>query len=150
MPYEAEIEEPGSGIANVGIVTNNEACSLTESGAIITDTIQNENWGTYKPVDLKRQRTNVLVPTQDLNQKRKTNPSRRRPATAVKALSSNKLSEKYDALVDKRLIIADYKEKKVRNEIQFNSTEHDLRVQALKLEIEIKKETLNSLRETNK
>lgn len=150
MIDEAEIQQPSC----TGLETREEEMNTGNATPEIAQEVLTEDnghngcWRTYKPVDLKRPRTNVLIPVKDCKKpKTEMDPSRRRPATVVKALSSNNIANKYDLLVDKRLIIANYKENKLKNEIQFNSTEHELRVQGLKLDIEIKKETLKSLRE---
>ncbi|KAJ8913083.1 hypothetical protein NQ315_006584 [Exocentrus adspersus] len=71
--------------------------------------------------------------------------NRRRPTTTVRALSSSHLSEKYELLMDKRLVIADYEKRKLENDLDMQRVEHNLKVELLKIQIEIEKKNLSRL-----
>ncbi|CAH1099699.1 unnamed protein product [Psylliodes chrysocephalus] len=64
---------------------------------------------------------------------------RKRPATVVRALTSSRLAEKYDDLVDRRLRIAE----RTENEFKEKTAEHLKRMELLDFEIAIKKRQLN-------
>lgn len=67
----------------------------------------------------------------------------------VRALVSSELAEKYNILAEKKNAIADLTLQKCENDIQQEKQLHALRVQQLQLDIELKKQKLTALRQTN-
>ncbi|CAH1099685.1 unnamed protein product [Psylliodes chrysocephalus] len=120
-----------------------------------------QGWKNYKILDLQTipfveienseqnnpDKSNKETPNKSL--KNSQNLRRRRPATVVRTLTSNHIAEKYNMLLDKRLIICNYEEGRLKQNIVNEKEEQELRKQALKLDVEIKKETLRQLQENH-
>lgn len=120
-----------------------------------------QGWKNYKILDLQTipfveienseqnnpDKSNKETPNKSL--KNSQNLRRRRPATVVRTLTSNHIAEKYNMLLDKRLIICNYEEGRLKQNIENEKEEQELRKQALKLDVEIKKETLRQLQENH-
>ncbi|KAK9693064.1 hypothetical protein QE152_g34448 [Popillia japonica] len=97
------------------------------------ETVENR-WKKYKPSDLKKPTTPSLRLHQNKKaESAKSDSTRRRPAP-VRAFTSSVLGEKYKMLVEKKLEYMDCLKK-----------EHELRCEALQLDIEIKKKQLQIL-----
>lgn len=100
VSYETEIEQSSCSIIgsrDKEMKINNVASSWITPEVLpkapTEDNEQNDIWRTYKPVDLKRHKTNVLIRADDhKKQKLKTDPKRKLPAAVLKALSSNTLA----------------------------------------------------------
>ncbi|KAJ8911401.1 hypothetical protein NQ315_013538 [Exocentrus adspersus] len=71
--------------------------------------------------------------------------SRRRPAVAVRALTSSHLAEKYNTLVEKRLTLTECQLRKTETEIKIANEEHNLKMQILKTKLKIKEDELKLL-----
>ncbi|CAH1107487.1 unnamed protein product [Psylliodes chrysocephalus] len=100
-----------------------------------------------RPISTPLKRPREELPSHsldDINVRNVNNPiqrplNRRRPTeTVVRSLASNQLAEKYNILADKKNLIADYTLKKIKKEIEQSNEEHNMRMKALKLDIEIK------------
>lgn len=65
--------------------------------------------------------------------------SRRRPTGSVKVLSSSLFAEKYDLLLDKRLILTDKLIEDIDEERTFKRKERKLKLELLQLQIDEKK-----------
>lgn len=79
---------------------------------------------------------------------KKVTTSRRRPATVVRSMPSSSLAEKYDLMADIKTIVAKQKLKEIQQRMEFEKTEHNLRLQNLEIDLEIKKEQLHKLKHT--
>lgn len=75
----------------------------------------------------------------------KFDPTRRRPATVTKALTTSELSEKYTILLDKRLQIADFQIKSCQN----YGEEQQLKKRLLELQIKNEEEKLKFMQHKN-
>ncbi|KAI4468480.1 myb/sant-like dna-binding domain [Holotrichia oblita] len=95
-----------------------------------TETLQ-RSWKKYKPADLKKSKSESLRAHH--GKKAESGPTRRRPAP-VRAFTSSALGEKYQVLAERKL---EY--------LECLTKEHELRCEALKLDIEIKKKHLENL-----
>ncbi|KAI4469770.1 hypothetical protein MML48_1g19026 [Holotrichia oblita] len=95
-----------------------------------TETLQ-RSWKKYKPADLKQSKSESLRAHH--GKKAESGPTRRRPAP-VRAFTSSALGEKYQVLAERKL---EY--------LECLTKEHELRCEALKLDIEIKKKHLENL-----
>lgn len=67
---------------------------------------------------------------------RKRSCSRRRPTGSVKVLTSSLFAEKYDLLLDKRLILTDKLIEDLEEERSFKKKEHKLKLELLQLQVE--------------
>ncbi|XP_050509400.1 uncharacterized protein LOC126886483 [Diabrotica virgifera virgifera] len=106
-------------------------------------------WESYSPADLKKSPNRLLLNDNISKQSqakrgRLNNSSRRRPATIVKTLTSSNIADKYDKLLDRRLALSLFEKIRCKNQIEYETEEHRLRTQNLKLEILMKKEQLKS------
>lgn len=79
-----------------------------------------------------------------MGQRKKLPLNRRRPHTTVKALSSSSIGEKYELLLDKKIQLATYQINKIKEDTRIQDEEHELRVTALNLDIEIRKKELKT------
>lgn len=70
---------------------------------------------------------------------------RRRPVKTVQTLTSSKFAEKYDLLVEQRLILVKKQIDAIAFEKKLKEEKHIYEVENLKLELEIKKRQLNNI-----
>lgn len=77
------------------------------------------------------------------SRKREISKTRRRPAVHVKALTTSDVAEKYSVLLENRIEISNYEKAKLKNSIEFEREEHELRKEALKLDILLKRKQCN-------
>ncbi|KAJ8915275.1 hypothetical protein NQ315_014783 [Exocentrus adspersus] len=89
------------------------------------------NWKSHTPADLRTTKNPVL----EVSENTPSRTSGRRPTTAVKTLTSSHVAEKYNILLDRRLVL-------VEQQIEQGKEEHLLTVRKRKLEIALLEEEL--------
>ncbi|KAF5308422.1 hypothetical protein FQR65_LT18157 [Abscondita terminalis] len=110
------------------------------------------NWASYKSGDLQIPPTQCLKrPSQNgkAGVKRKMpneSASRRQPHSTVKTVSASNLYDKYEALVDNKLVNEDFLNRKAQLDMEYARREHELKVTLMNLDIELKKKQLEALK----
>ncbi|XP_031328881.1 uncharacterized protein LOC116159922 [Photinus pyralis] len=100
-----------------------------------------ESWKHYKPSNLQNPINPVL--NEQSTSRTPLRSNRRRPVQQIKALSSSAVAEKYEQLLNKRLILVEKQILQLEEDKIMKKEKQRLELQLLELEIEIKKKTLN-------
>ncbi|KAJ8972260.1 hypothetical protein NQ314_000262 [Rhamnusium bicolor] len=103
---------------------------------------ENTTWKKYRPSYLQTPLNENLRNAKSFTIKKSSDVSRRRPTTQVKAVTSSLVTQRYEQLLEKRMSIANYQKELLRKQLAQQETEHALKVELLKLEIELKKRQL--------
>lgn len=81
--------------------------------------------------------------------RKKLQADRRRPNLLVKALTSSEVSEKFNKLLDIRLDVVNFSKKHLEQQMKYAQEKHERETRLLDLEIIIKKERLDKIKNSN-
>ncbi|XP_031340997.1 uncharacterized protein LOC116169110 [Photinus pyralis] len=108
----------------------------------LSDDEDNITWRRHIPSDLQKpitsnlsgkRKSNVEDSTPTPKRRHTLSTSRRRPTTQIKALSRSELAEKYDLLLDKRIDMVNYQNKKMEEELKNSSRKEKIKAVAIKI-----------------
>lgn len=148
---EYNLNEDGSNLAEILHFESNEddecqpdARHTKNHNENIVEKNENKQWAKYTPENLKK----PINPALEVNNPRSSScqtprqllsSQRRRPVKTIQTLTSSKISEKYNLLLDKRLVLVEKQISQVNMDINFKRQENSLKIQILELELESRK-----------